>query len=126
MATFITRTLAHTNVRPRGLTAQHDGSGGIQVSLRTAEFAPIANEPIDVFRSYFPDYAFRTNGTCETRYVTGVLPSHFACEIDPGDTVTDDLGNKDYTAADLTRRRRGPSGGVRHRRRGRDLRHRLG
>ena len=101
MATFITRALAHTNVRPRGLTAQHDGMGGIQVSLRTAEFAPIANEPIDLFRSYFPDYAFRANGTCETRYVTGVLPSHFACEIDPGDTVTDELGNKDYTADDL-------------------------
>ena len=101
MATFITRTLAHTNVRPRGLTAQHDGEGGIQVSLRTAEFAPIANEPIDVFRSYFPDYAFRADGSCETRYVTGVLPSNFACEIDSGDTITEANGNKDYTAADL-------------------------
>ena len=75
--------------------------GGIQVSLRDANFAPVANEPIDVFRSYFPDYAFRTNGTCETRYVTGVLPSHFPCEIDPGDTITEETGNKDYTAADL-------------------------
>ena len=102
MATFITRTLAHTNVRPIGLTAQHDGSGGIQVSLRDAMFAPVANEPIDLFRSYFPDYAFRADGSCETRYVTGVAPSNFACEIDPGDTVTDVTGNKDYTADDLT------------------------
>ena len=101
MATFLTRTLAHTNVRPAGLTAQHDGEGGIQVSLRTADFAPVANEPIDLFRSYFPDYSFKDNGTCETRYVTPVLPSHDACEIDPGDTVTEDNGNKDYTAADL-------------------------
>ena len=101
MATFLTRTLAHTNVRPAGLTAQHDGLGGIQVSLRTADFAPVANEPIDLFRSYFPDYSFKDNGTCETRYVSPVLPSHDACEIDPGDTVTEDNGNKDYTAADL-------------------------
>ena len=101
MATFITRTLAHTNVRPSGLTAQHDGMGGIQVSLRTAEFAPIANEPIDVFRSYFPDYAFRPDGSCETRYVTGVSPTGFACEIDVSDTVTEANGNKDYTADDL-------------------------
>ena len=101
MATFLTRTLAHTNVRPAGLTAQHDGEGGIQVSLRTADFAPVANEPIDLFRSYFPDYAFKDNGTCETRYVTAVLPSHDACEIDPGDTVTEDNGNKDYSADDL-------------------------
>ena len=101
MATFITRTLAHTNVRPSGLTAQHDGSGGIQVSLRDAMFAPIANEPIDVFRSYFPDYAFRADGSCETRYVTGVSPTGFACEIDASDTVTEANGNKDYTAADL-------------------------
>ena len=75
--------------------------GGIQVSLRDAMFAPIANEPIDVFRSYFPDYAFRPDGSCETRYVTGVSPSGFACEIDGSDTVTEDNGNKDYTAADL-------------------------
>ena len=102
MATFITRTLAHTNVRPIGLTAQHDGMGGIQVSLRDAMFAPVANEPIDLFRSYFPEYAFRADGSCETRYVTQVSPSNFACEIDPGDTVTDEIGNKDYTAADLT------------------------
>ena len=101
MATFITRTLAHTNVRPSGLTAQHDGDGGIQVSLRDAMFAPVANEPIDVFRSYFPDYAFRADGSCETRYVTGVSPTGFACEIDASDTTTGADGNRDYTAEDL-------------------------
>ena len=100
-ASFITRTLGHTNVRPRNLTAQHDGMGGIQVSLRDANFAPVANEPIDVFRSYFPDYSFLADGKCETRYITAVEPSHFPCEIDEGDTVTDESGNKDYTASDL-------------------------
>ena len=100
-ASFITRTLGHTNVRPRNLTAQHDGMGGIQVSLRDANFAPVANEAIDVFRSYFPDRSFLADGKCETRYITAVEPSHFACEIDEGDTVTDESGNKDYTASDL-------------------------
>ena len=102
MASFITRTLAHTNVRPAGLTAQHDGDGGIQVSLRDAMFAPVANEPIDLFRSYFADYAFRSDGSCETRYVNEVTPSHFACEIDSGDTTTEADGNKNYTADELT------------------------
>ena len=102
MASFITRTLGHTNVRPVGLTAQHDGNGGIQVSLRDEDFAPVANEPIDTFRSYFPGAAFKADGTCETRYVSEVAPSNFACEIDAGDTVTDDMGNRDYEAADLT------------------------
>ena len=108
MATFITRTLAHTNVRPSGLTAQHTvtGSGanreaGIQVSLRDANFAPVANEPIDLFRSYYPDSAFRSDRTCEPRYVQFVRPSLSACEIDRGDTTTEADGNREYTATML-------------------------
>ena len=108
MATFITRTLGHTNVRPVGLTAQLNlgSEGGIQVSMRTADFAPVANEPIDLFRSYFPSSAFKADGSCELRYVTPVdTPRHTtgdACEIDRNDTVTDDDGNQDYTATALT------------------------
>ena len=108
MATFITSTLSHTNVRPAGLTAQHvvTGTGAartaaIQVSLRSANFAPVANEPIDLFRSYYPDFAFRADGTCDPRYVDGVEPSISTCEIDRGDTTTEADGNKNYTADDL-------------------------
>ena len=36
MATFIIRTMNHTNTRPAGVSAQSDGEGGIRVSVRTA------------------------------------------------------------------------------------------
>ena len=101
MATFILRTLAHTNTRPMGLTAQHDGSGGIEVSLRDADFQPEPNEPIDLFSSFYPDYAFNDDGTCQSRYVNKIDPSNRACEIDRGDTTTGSNGNKAYTAAVL-------------------------
>ena len=101
MASFITRTLAHTNVRPRGLTAQSSGTGvlSIQVSMRTETFEPIDNEAIDVFGTASPEGAFTEDGECVGRYVGGVVESTSTCEIDAGDFVTGSEGNVEFTAS---------------------------
>ena len=75
MASFITRTLGHTNLRPEGLTAQSSGTGtlSIQVSMRDAEWGAVDNEPIDVFGSTSPDdVIFDDDGECVSRYVARV------------------------------------------------------
>ena len=48
MAAFITRTLAHTNLRPAGISAQTVGST-VHVSLRGSDLAPDINAWVDVF-----------------------------------------------------------------------------
>ena len=65
MASFITRTLAHTSVRPEGVTAQADGST-VVVSVRDDDFAPVANEPVDAFSvaTSRVDDAFNDDGSC--------------------------------------------------------------
>jgi hypothetical protein len=103
MATFITRTLAHTNTRPAGLVSQARGNRfegyDIQVSLRDADFAPLPNTPIDAFGTNYPDDVFdAADGSCDGRFTIGLQPSFTACEIDPGDIVTDDFGNVEYIA----------------------------
>ena len=100
MATFIMRTLAHTNLRPEGLTAQSSGTGdlSIQVSMRAADFVPIDNEPIDVFGALFADAAFNDDGECVRRYVARVLQATSVCEIDAGDFLTGTDGNSNFMA----------------------------
>ncbi len=49
MAAFITRALAHTTARPEGVTIQSDGPGEVVVSVRDANFHPVANAVVDVF-----------------------------------------------------------------------------
>ena len=58
MASFITRTLGHTNLRPKGLTAQSSGTDtlSIQVSARNGDWEPVDNEPVEVFGSTAPDH----------------------------------------------------------------------
>ena len=100
MATFITQTLAHTNLRPEGLTAQYSGTTdlSIQVSMRDADWAPVDNEPIDVFGALFPDAAFDDDGECVSRYVARVSGATSVCEIDAGDFLTGSDGNSNFTA----------------------------
>ena len=100
MASFIMRTLAHTNTRPAGLTSQAAGTS-VQVSIRTADFAPVANAPVDVFEYKFPDHAFDDDGEC-VEFVNQVNPGRTACAIDSLDSVTDAAGNAGFDSTDIT------------------------
>ena len=102
MATFIIRTMSHTNARPAGLTAQRNGDD-IEVALRGADFAPIVNAPVDVFATGYPADAFDEDGEC-TRFALDISPGTGACEIDNLDVVTDSDGNAyfDATEADVS------------------------
>ena len=96
MASFIMRTMGHTNLRPAGLTAQstYDDT---QVSVRDADFTPISDERTEVFTTNFPGDAFNANGACIAQYVQIQDPSFDNCQIDVGDRLTsddiDDEGN---------------------------------
>ena len=88
MAAFITRTLSHTLARPKGLSAQFDGSE-IRVSLRDDDFEPVDDAPIDMFFVETEDAnrAFLPSGRCrDVEFVDGAYP----CEIDDSDLTTDD------------------------------------
>ena len=94
MASFLTRAMDHSNVRPEGLAIQRNNNEETQVSYRDADFAPIEDARIDVFSTLYPDDAFdEDDGECESRFVKDETPSFDACEIDIGDGLTDDDGN---------------------------------
>ena len=92
MASFITRAMAHSNLRPEGLTAQV-AAGTITASVRDANFAPVVNQAIDAFRAAvaFESKAFKPDGTCSSR--TFLVDGATKCEIDGADPVTDSGGN---------------------------------
>ncbi len=97
MAAFITRTLAHTNLRPAGISIQVDtgnvqrgGDLEVMVSLRDEDIDPIVDEFVDVFSAADSEEAFETNGKCTDR-VTG-LGTGSSCYID-SDDATDEDGN---------------------------------
>ena len=94
MATFIIRALNHSNVRPAGLSAQADG-GNITVSVRDANFAPVANQAIDMFYISAADEAraLKDDGTCQAGRVSQDSGSASKCEVDGGDAVTQTNGN---------------------------------
>ena len=93
MASFITRALAHSNTRPKGITAQRAGNS-IQVSVRDADFKPEPNIPVDVFGTAFEDDAFEdADGSCVQRFIDRFDVGSSACKIDVLDLVTDDAGN---------------------------------
>ena len=103
MASFIMRTMGHTNLRPDGLTAQSTDDD-TQVSVRDADFGPIGDVRTEVFTTNFPDDAFNANGGCNTRFVREQDPSFDECEIDRGDTLTDgDTGNAIWQGVGLKR-----------------------
>ena len=98
MATFITATLDHSNLRPEGLSIQRNGLGNTMVSYRDGDFAAIEDARIDVFSALYPDDAFDADdGECEARFVQDETPSHSTCAIDIGDQLTDDEGNVEFT-----------------------------
>ena len=103
MASFIMRTMGHTNLRPAGLTAQSTDDD-TQVSMRDADFGPIGDVRTEVFTTNFPDDAFNANGGCIGRFISRQDPSFEACEIDHGDRLTDgDSGNALWEGVGLKR-----------------------
>ena len=102
MASFIARTLDHSNLRPEGLAFQHNNAGDSMISLRDGDFEPIADARIDVFSALYGDDAFDPDdGECELRFVRDETPSHATCVIDIGDQLTDDQGNIEFTPVSL-------------------------
>ena len=95
MAAFITRALGHTTARPAGVSIQSDEPGGVIVSVRDANFHPLANAQLDVFSSDNADEAFKADGSCDARHVEGEGGNAMACEIDGLDAVTGLSGDYD-------------------------------
>ena len=110
MAAFITRALAHTPVRPAGVTAQYDGAE-VVVSVRNARFRPVSRAVVDVFWAAADqrDQAVSANGTCRLSAVTQADPSSYPCEIDGTDPVTGRDGDARVAVTGL---RRVPEGGA--------------
>ena len=94
MASFIARTLAHSNARPVGLSAQVS-NGSITVSVRGADFAPEVNQAIDAFKipAVQEAKAFKDDGTCSSRTSMIMGEGATKCEIDGADPVTQSDGN---------------------------------
>ncbi len=99
MASFIARTLDHSNLRPAGMAVQRNLNRETMVSYRDTSFAPIEDARIDVFSALYPEEAFdEDDGSCEApNFVDDETPSHSVCEIDIGDQQTDDEGNVLFT-----------------------------
>ena len=97
MASFITRTLAHTTVRPAGLSGQ-SVSSSVQISLRDNNFEPTANEWIDAFyvEPDRVDDAFRANGSC-SRLPDTAPDGATRCKVDKGDMLTEADGNVEFS-----------------------------
>ena len=110
MAAFITRALAHTTVRPAGVSAQYDGTDVI-VSVRNAQFQPVSRAAVDVFwtTSDQMDQALADNGTCHLTGVTQADRSSLPCEIDSTDPITERDGDARVAVAGL---QRVPKGGA--------------
>jgi hypothetical protein len=92
MATFIIRALAHSNVRPAGVSV-FVSSAKITVSVRGADFAPIVNQPVDAFMAdvAHESRAFKADGTCSSRAM--LVDGGQKCAIDGGDPVTETDGD---------------------------------
>ena len=98
MATFISKTLDHSNLRPEGVTIQRNSNRETMVSYRDGDFAPIEDARIDVFAALYADDAFDVDdGECEPRFVTEQAFGTDICEIDISDALTDDEGNVELT-----------------------------
>lgn len=112
MAAFITRALAHTSVRPTGVTLQYNGtldSEQLVASLRDSSFQPVTYEPVDVFWTTVDDVAdaFEDDGTCNDEVLkegfgtgdTGTTSTEANCEIESSnDTGFDGDKKQDFTA----------------------------
>ena len=96
MAAFITRALGHTSARPAGVSIQSDGPGEVIISVRDANFQPLANAPVDVFSAAANqvDEAFDM-GSCYMPRIAAVGGNAKLCEIDALDAITGLDGNYD-------------------------------
>ena len=94
MATFIMNALAHSNLRPAGLTVQSD-DGQLTASLRNADFEPVANELVDAFYvdATREDRAFNNDGECRSIVKAVDGSTNSTCEISVLDAATDADGN---------------------------------
>jgi hypothetical protein len=110
MAAFITRALAHTPVRPAGVTAQYDGADVI-VSVRNARYRPVPSAAVDLFWTAADraDRALSAEGACDAAVVTQADLSSGPCEIDGTDPVTGRDGDARVAVTGL---RRVPEGGA--------------
>ena len=92
MAEFITRALAHTSVRPAGVSAQYDGDD-VVLSVRDAGFKPMSNVLVDAFLTDTGavDLAFRANGSCGE--VSSLGSGQHQCEVDGADPLTGSDGD---------------------------------
>ena len=103
MAAFITRALAHTTARPEGVTIQSDGPGEVLISVRDANFHPVANAALDIFSAAANKVgeAFNEDGSCNEPRLTGVGGNANVCEIDALDAVTGLSGDFDPGAINV-------------------------
>ena len=110
MAAFITRALAHTSVRPAGVSAQYDGAD-IIVSVRDARYQPVSGAVVDVFWAPADegDRGISGSGRCDLSVITQADASLLPCEIDETDPATGPGGDADVAVAGL---RRVPVGGA--------------
>ena len=94
MATFIMNALAHSNLRPAGLTVQSD-NGNLTASLRNADFEPLDDELVDAFYvdASREDRAFNNDGECRAIVKAVDGSTNNTCEIHVLDPATDDDGN---------------------------------
>ena len=94
MASFVMRALAHSNLRPAGLTVQSN-NGALTASLRDADFGPIDDMLVDAFYvdASRAARAFNNDGKCRSivKAVDGSMTSK--CKIHVTDSVTDADGN---------------------------------
>ena len=96
MAAFITRALAHTRVRPVGLTIQVNRQlrDRVSVSVRDDSFRPVAGRYVDVFASASQNRSrvFNSDGTCNSEEASK-LGGESLCRIDDRDLKTDAYGD---------------------------------
>ena len=71
MAGFMAATLDHSNARPAGVSIQATPNedwghvaATVMVSVRDDSFAPVENQPVDVFSSASANKGLRKDGTC--------------------------------------------------------------
>jgi hypothetical protein len=107
MATWLNNALDHTNARPAGLSFQFQaramgdwGNSGptASVSYRSAAFAPVAGQVVDMFSwansTTAGNTQFSADGTCNLNTNTNIVGSSLTkCTIDVGDPSTNASGN---------------------------------
>ena len=109
MATFMTRALAHTNARPKGLVLQPSSyrlKTGYAITLsvthRADDFSAIAGSSVDTFRFNYSllstvvrfDQSSNVlvNGMCTTA-ISATTVGNIKCSVDTADPKTDANGN---------------------------------